>query len=57
VYKLSPNDMEHWYKKWEEKWHNDGGKDINNPKVPVSYVVENGTLLYGSMPNLPPKKR
>jgi hypothetical protein len=57
VYKLEPKDMEHWYTKWEEKWHGDGGKDINNPKVPVTYVIEHGTLLYGNKPRLTPKRR
>jgi hypothetical protein len=50
VFMLSPNDMEHWYKKWEKKWYADGNKDINNPKVPVIYVVEHGKLLYGNPP-------
>ena len=56
VYKLSPQAMEHWYQKWEQKWHNDGGKDINNPKIPVSYVVENGALLYGVNPTFHKRK-
>lgn len=57
VYKLTPNDMEHWYTKWENKWHADGGKDINNPKVPVSYVVEHGQLLYGNAPKITTRKK
>ncbi len=27
-----------------------GGKDINNPKIPLSRVVEAGTLLWGDTP-------
>jgi hypothetical protein len=38
--------MEHWYTNWETKWHNDDGKDINNPKIPLSYVEKNGKLLF-----------
>lgn len=57
VYKLNPADMEYWYKKWEEKWHGDGGKDINNPKVPVSYVIEHGIKLYGDPPQINKRKR
>jgi len=30
------------------KWHDDGGKDINNPKIPLKYVEENGELLFES---------
>jgi hypothetical protein len=59
VYRMERVGMEHWYGKWERKWHDDGGKDINNPKIPVSYVVEHGLLLYGVPPNFgsAPRKR
>ena len=46
IYRLEPSDMERWYRKWEVKWHADGGKDINNPKVPLSYVREHGKKLF-----------
>lgn len=46
IYLLKPSDLEFYYNKWEEKWHNDGGKDINNPKIPLKYVKSNGRLLY-----------
>jgi hypothetical protein len=46
IYRLELNDMEPWYRKWEDKWHADGGKDINNPKVPLTYVREHGRRLY-----------
>lgn len=50
VYLLRPQDLEPYYQKWEEKWHSENGKDINNPKIPVAYVMENGTLLHGEPP-------
>ena len=46
IYRLEPSDMEPWYRKWEDKWHAVGGKDINNPKVPLTYVREHGKKLY-----------
>lgn len=46
IYRLEPSEMEHWYMAWEAKWHDDGGKDINNPKVPLSYVERNGKLIF-----------
>ncbi len=48
IYKLTPEDLEPYYSKWESKWHRDGGKDINNPKIPLKYVREVGKLLYES---------
>lgn len=52
VYLLMPNDLEQYYQQWEEKWYSSGGKDINNPKIPVAYVMNNGRLLSGTPPIL-----
>ncbi len=46
IYRLKPLDLEPFYRKWEEKWYSSGGKDINNPKIPVCYVEQHGELLY-----------
>lgn len=52
VYHLRPVDLEPLFAKWEKKWHNDGSKDINNPKIPLSFVEAQGNLIYahGPMP-------
>ncbi|HXX20188.1 MAG TPA: hypothetical protein VEJ46_12365 [Candidatus Acidoferrum sp.] len=52
VYRLGPDTLAIFFDKWERKWHEEGGKDINNPKIPVSFVVENGELLHGQKPPL-----
>lgn len=46
IYKMTSKQLEPFYKKWGQKWHDDGGKDINNPKIPMSYVMQRGELLY-----------
>lgn len=46
IYLLKPADMEPYYQKWEAKWHADGGKDINNPKIPLTYVMDVGKQIY-----------
>ena len=46
IHKLSPVDLEPYYAKWEKKWHDDGGKDINNPKIPLKYVLVHGQEIY-----------
>ena len=46
IYLLKPNQLDIFYEKWEKKWHDDGRKDINNPKIPLSYVQGNGALIY-----------
>lgn len=48
VYLLQPEDLEYYFKKWEEKWYVDGKKDINNPKIPINHVVNHGKKLYES---------
>ena len=46
IYKVKPEAMEYYYKKWETKWHATGGKDINNPKVPLKYVMQHGEVIW-----------
>lgn len=46
IFLLTPEQMESFYAKWEKKWHDDGGKDINNPKIALSYVQNNGRLIF-----------
>lgn len=48
IYKLKPHDLECFYIKWSDKWHESGGKDINNPKISVKYVMQHGELLYSA---------
>lgn len=50
IYLLTPKQMEPYFRRWEEKWHREGGKDINNPKVPLRFVEEVGQLIYGANP-------
>jgi len=57
IYRLEPEDLEEMYVKWEEKWHRDGGKDINNPKIPLKYVIEKGELMSGTVPIIPSKTK
>ncbi len=46
IWQLTPDDLKFFYAKWETKWHRDGEKDINNPKIPVRFVREHGRQLY-----------
>lgn len=48
IYYMSPEKLEPYFQAWEEKWHSSGGRDINNPKIPVFFVVENGELVWGN---------
>lgn len=55
IYSMTPKDLEPLFSKWEKDWHQRGGRDINNLKIPLGFVVERGKLLHGSPP--PPKAR
>lgn len=46
IYRLTPQDMEPYYLQWEDKWKTSG--DINNPKIPLSFVRLKGEKLYSS---------
>lgn len=48
VYFVPPEKLEPYFKAWEEKWKTSG--DINNPKIPLKFVVANGTLVKGEDP-------
>lgn len=47
VYRMKPAELEPYFTAWEKKWHDDGEKDINNPKIPLKFVMGNGELIYG----------
>ncbi len=49
IFLLKPAAMKYWYAKWSTKWKADGNKDINNPKVPLSYVRKHGKQLYSNV--------
>lgn len=46
IYRLKPGELESYFTKWETKWHESGGKDINNPKIPIKFVAGCGRLIY-----------
>ena len=45
VYLVHPEQLEPLFTSWETKWHESGGRDINNPKIPLVFVQSVGTLL------------
>lgn len=45
IYRMSPNLLEPYFLAWESKWNKEG-KDINNPKIPLKFVKENGMRCY-----------
>lgn len=57
IHSVGANLLEPIFSKWEAKWHADGGKDINNPKIPISFVFQYGTLIYGEVPEIRTKKQ
>jgi hypothetical protein len=46
IYRLTPEDLEPFYRKWENQWHESGGRDINNPKISLGYVMKCGEILH-----------
>lgn len=54
IYMLTPADLEPLFSRWEQRWHATGGRDINNPKIPLDFVVKHGKLLHGTTPILKP---
>ncbi len=51
VYLMKPYHLEFYYSQWVNKWNETGGKDINNPKIPVNFVMEHGIKLFEKLPH------
>ena len=51
AYFMSSNSLEKYFSAWENKWNREK-KDINNPKIPFQFVIENGDLLYTDQKHL-----
>lgn len=45
IYLMTPEMLEPFYTKWENQY-NTTHKDINNPKIPLKFVRENGLLIF-----------
>jgi Restriction endonuclease PvuII len=48
VYVMEARQLEPYFTKWESKWHSDGGKDINNPKISLTFVRANGQQVFAA---------
>jgi len=48
IYRMTPAQLEPYFRHWETKWHADGGKDINNPKINAGWVVARGQAIFES---------
>ena len=46
IYHLRPDQLEQYYDKWEKQWYERGNKDINNPKIPLTFVEKNGVKVF-----------
>ncbi|MBS1823158.1 MAG: helix-turn-helix domain-containing protein [Acidobacteria bacterium] len=46
LYKVAASQLEPYFSAWEKKWNDSGGKDINNPKIPLKFVESNGQVIY-----------
>jgi transcriptional regulator with XRE-family HTH domain len=49
IYRLTPAQLESYFGAWQTKW-NETKRDINNPKIPLSFVEKNGLLVYPAAP-------
>lgn len=51
AYFMPAEKLEVYFAAWEEKWTK-SEKDINNPKIPLQFVMEHGELLYTDQQHL-----
>lgn len=48
LYKVAAAELEPYFSAWEKKWNDSGGKDINNPKIPLKFVESVGEVIHQS---------
>lgn len=55
IYLMSPDELEQYFEMWEQKLDDESKPitHINNPKIPIKFVRDNGTLFYSATPQLP----
>lgn len=46
IYRMKAEQLEPYFSKWEKRWHESGGKDINNPKIPLRFVESTGETVF-----------
>lgn len=48
IYRLTPEELEPVFDRWEQRLVANGNQPLNNPKIPIAFVHANGTLVYQS---------
>ncbi|MGA3172703.1 MAG: hypothetical protein ABSE62_17005 [Chthoniobacteraceae bacterium] len=48
VYEMGAERLEPYFTKWEAKWKADGDRDVNNPKIPLTFVRQRGTQIFAA---------
>ena len=48
IYRLIPGELEPVFGAWEQRLIDNGNQPLNNPKIPIRFVREHGTLVYPS---------
>ncbi|WP_182911912.1 restriction endonuclease [Sphingomonas cavernae] len=51
AYFMTPDKLEPYFAAWEAKWSS-SRKDINNPKIPLGFVMQKGELVYADQKEL-----
>jgi len=46
IYKLTPEDMEPYYKRWERMLEERNGQSLNNPKITLTHVMAHGEIVW-----------
>ena len=46
MWRIETSNLEPWFAKNERKWHESGGKDMNNPKIPVNFIRRVGNRIH-----------
>ena len=50
IYRITPEELKPIFDLWEGRLQQPGATPINNPKIPLRYIIEHGTRVYPATP-------
>jgi Restriction endonuclease PvuII len=56
IYSMEPYELAPLFDGWDAKW-DVSRRDLNNPKIPAKFVIEHGTLIFGTQPERTGRQR
>jgi restriction endonuclease PvuII len=51
IYRITPDELKPIFDQWENRLQQPGATPINNPKIPLRFIIQHGTRVYPASPS------